>query len=103
MNKENFKNLLMGLQSKELELNDTKGIEYTKESKDALANFKRLSEKLDISPLIVAYIYFSKHIDAIEYAIKSGKVLSESIESRIADARLYLALILALIEDNENA
>ncbi len=85
-----------------LKLNDleeaiaySKGKEYAN-SDDRLANFKRIAVTLDLSPLKVAYVYFKKHLDAIEYAVKGKVELSESFESRISDAILYLKLMYAI-------
>lgn len=78
----------------------SKGVEYAN-SEDRLGNFKRLAQELGISPMLVAYIYFKKHMDAIAYVVKGKKELSETFESRIQDARIYLLLMYALfIEEN---
>jgi len=78
----------------------SKGVEYAN-SKDRLGNFKRLANELGISPMLIAYIYFKKHMDAIAYVVKGKKELSEAFESRIQDARIYLLLMYALfIEEN---
>lgn len=78
----------------------SKGVEYSN-GEDRLGNFKRIAARLGMSPLIVAHIYFIKHIDAIEYVVKGKKELSETFESRIQDARIYLLLMYALfIEEN---
>lgn len=66
---------------------------------DRLANFKRLSERLGLSPIQVWGVYFIKHVDAILEFAKAGKVESEPIRERFVDARNYLDLGLALVED----
>ena len=73
----------------------TKGREYT-DGGDRLSNFKQFKE---LSPLVVWFIYFMKHINAINYAVIEGKTLSESLESRFIDARNYIDLGLALFEE----
>jgi hypothetical protein len=99
MNRDEFETLLETLQESELSLNRTKGQEYAG-TDDALSNFKRIARELDISPLVVCYVYFHKHIDSIRSYVKNpGSQLSESLQSRFADARLYLALMYALTID----
>jgi hypothetical protein len=84
-----------------LKIKDTKGKEYAN-STDRFANFNRLSNRLDISNLQVAWIYLVKHLDAIESYIKTGKTFStESIRSRFIDAITYLFLIAGIVEENE--
>lgn len=73
----------------------SKGKEYAN-SEDRLGNFNRISKTLDIPALKVAYVYFKKHLDAIEYVINGKNEISETFESRILDARLYLLLIYAI-------
>ena len=78
------------------ELNRTKGREYASDV-DALANFKRRADELDLSPFQVWGIFFGKHSDAIYAYLRAGKTLSEPIEGRIDDAILYLLLLKGLI------
>jgi len=89
----------MNKQEKECMLG--KGEEYTMSSDDKLKNFKDVGKMLDIEPLKVAGIYWLKHVFSIINYIKTGKTSSvESIESRIMDARNYLALIQGLINES---
>ena len=85
----------------EIKIGETKGKEYSN-STDRLDNFKRIATELNISPSLVGLIYLTKHLDAIKFAIKNKHTLSESFESRILDARVYLLLIYALLEDELN-
>jgi hypothetical protein len=57
---------------------------------------------LGIDSKAVLLIYLLKHIDSITKYVKTGASKSESIESRIMDARVYLSLLRGLIEE-ENA
>ena len=76
----------------------SKGKEYTK--KDRLDNFKRLADDLDIDPKKVLWVYLKKHLDSIRSFIRHGRVFSnEAIEGRIMDARVYLFLLRALIQE----
>ena len=97
-----FDKIKARFQELENKISDTKGKEYAN-SEDRLGNFKRVGTTLDIPTLKVAYVYFKKHLDAIEYVINGKKELSESFEQRILDARVYLMLIYAIhIESQEN-
>ncbi len=82
------------------ELTASKGVEYAN-SDDQLANFKRLSEKLGLTPEAVNLVYLTKHIDAIESYVKNGKSNSEPIHGRIEDAILYLILLKSIIVEKE--
>ena len=87
-------------------MNQTKGVEYAGQE-DALANFKRIADMfktrgLDIEPEHVCLVYLQKHLDAIWHIAVGGKELSESLRGRILDARLYLALLYAVIEEKRS-
>ena len=106
MTREKFTELLKQLQDEELRLNQTKGEEYAG-SEDVLSNFKRISgalrsRGLNVPPEVVCLVYLQKHLDAIYSCVANGgKALSEPIGGRIADARLYLALLYALLLERE--
>lgn len=85
-----------------LPLTETKGKEYSRHENDVNSNFKRLSEETAIPSKTVLYIYLKKHLDAISSYIKTGQVLSEPIESRIADAINYLFILASLIEEEKD-
>lgn len=80
----------------------SKGVEYAGR-KDRLNNFKSVSERTGQTPLQVWSIYALKHLDSILSYVREGKVFSESIRSRFMDARNYLDLGLALIEESTAA
>ena len=85
------------------ELLDVKGGEYAG-SVDRLANFKRGAALTGVSPLQVAFIYASKHYDAIATFVRndsSGVVYqqSEPIDGRLHDLMNYCLLMLAIIEE----
>ena len=97
MTPQKFDELVDKMIAEEKAIGETKGVEYTQG--DRLDNFKRIAAELDIDPLKVWWVYFKKHIDSIASYIKTGKVYSESIQSRIMDARVYLSLCRGLIEE----
>ena len=94
-----FEKLYQKMVEEEIKIGKEKGKEYT-HGDDRLDNFKRLGEELGLDPKKVLWIYLRKHIDSICSFIKHNKTFSEEpIEGRIKDARVYLALLRGLIED----
>jgi len=79
-----------------------KGIEYTVSDDDKLKNFKSLGERLHISPQMVAMIYLLKHMDSIRnYVLKGVESSNEPIMGRINDARNFLLLLGAIINETQ--
>lgn len=102
MRRYDFENRLKYLQEFELKVNRSKGVEYAGDD-DALYNFKEDGEDLGLPPRQILAVHLNKHLKAIRYYLRTGKVLSEDIHGRILDARLYLALLDALIVEDEQA
>lgn len=96
---EEGRKLLIKMHEEELKVAETKGREYTQG--DRLDNFKRIGRELGIDPKVVLWVYLKKHLDSIASFIKNKKVLSEPIQGRIMDARVYLCLLRGLIEEEE--
>ena len=96
---QDFEKILNTMIAEEKEIGATKAQEYAN-SDDRLANFRRLAKELDLTPEKVLWVYLKKHLDSIAYYIKAGCVKSdEPIESRIKDARVYLSLLRAMVEE----
>jgi hypothetical protein len=75
-----------------------KGADYTVGSQDALANFKRGGEAIDLDPKKVCWIFMNKHYQAITNYVKTGgKSESEPIGERIKDMINYLVLLQGII------
>jgi hypothetical protein len=79
----------------------SKGEEYAG-SEDRLANFKRGATLTGATPLQVAFIYASKHYDAIATYIRKDaerfpQLLSEPIDGRLDDLINYCILMKAII------
>lgn len=81
----------------------TKGVEYTLSGLDVNNNFKRLGNELNLDPNKVLWIFLKKHLDAILNFINNGKVESEPIEGRIADAVNYLLILASILEEQRYA
>jgi hypothetical protein len=105
MTYEQFHRIIEVMHQEEIEIGATKGKEYTQG--DRLDNFKRLAIEMKISPKQVLWVYLKKHLDSIaSYIAVDAKsatppVLSEPIEGRIKDARVYLSLLRGLIEEEK--
>jgi hypothetical protein len=71
-----------------------KGAEYTVGSKDRLANFRGVSQDVDVPMEKVWYTFFNKHLRALQSYIKNGCTVksNEPIQSRIMDLIVYLTL-----------
>ena len=101
MDVKHFENLYQRMTEEEIKIGKGKGKEYT-QGNDRLDNFKRLGKELDLDPKKILWIYLKKHLDSICSFIKTNQVFSEEpIEGRIKDARVYLALLRGLIEDQK--
>ena len=82
-----------------------KGGEYAG-SLDRLANFKRGAELTGVTPLQCAFIYASKHYDAVATFVRDEaagmeRPRSESIEGRFDDLINYCILMKALVREAE--
>lgn len=89
-----------------IEMGNKKNKSYAGQG-DTLANFKRNAEALGLTKYQIWLVYFNKHIDSINNAIKDNPELpvdaSESIEGRVIDVIVYATILHALIhEDTEN-
>jgi len=101
MHKIEFRCLIDSVYLSLIDLTTTKGEEYSRDA-DQLANFKRQAEELCMTPEKVLMVYLNKHLDAIKSFVKTGKIHSEPIQGRIQDAILYLILLQAIVEEQQN-
>ena len=108
MTNQGFENLREGFLSKEAELLEWKGQEYGS-NYDRLLNFKEIANFTGLKEVDVCFLYLMKHIQSIGLAIKDREYKNkwywndtnnnEGLRQRIADARNYLLLLAACIED----
>lgn len=89
-----------------LQLLKDKGEAYSGK-KDALANFKINAERMGLSKYQIWAVYFNKHIDSINNAVKDNPEQpsdkTEGLSGRIVDAINYLIILKALLtEDIQN-
>lgn len=107
MNKSKFQSIVIEFRQEEDKLLNWKRGEYASEDGDVLENFKTLSSMLKISPEQVAATYLAKHIQAIlkqvtdeQFSWTWSNSDGEGLKQRISDARNYLLLLAACIEDS---
>lgn len=108
MDNQSLQNIREDMLSKESELLDIKGGEYGADF-DRLLNFKEIGDFLDMRATEVCLVLLLKHIQSITLAVKSGNYHfrwywndtnnNDGLKQRIADARNYLLLLAACIED----
>lgn len=107
MDSTEFNNLVRDTIVSTGELLVVKGGEYAG-SDDRLANFKRGAALTGVTPLQVAFIYASKHYDAVatfvrDQASGEDRPRSESIEGRLDDLINYCILMKAIVREDANA
>jgi len=100
-----FNKLCGEFKEREDEIMDFKRIEYAA-NEDRLENFRTISEFTETSMEQVALLYLLKHIQSITVAVKSDRYRwcwedddGEGLKQRIADARNYLLLLAAALEE----
>ncbi len=107
MTNQEFENLREEFLSKEVELLEWKGGEYGSYC-DRLLNFKEIANFVGLDGTAICLLYLLKHIQSITLAIKNNKhsdkwfwqdEKGEGLKQRIADARNYLLLLAACIEE----
>lgn len=75
--------------------------EYAHEELNALANFERIAASLKMRREQVLMVYLLKHIDGINAWVSGHRSQREDVRGRIKDARVYLTLLRAMVEESE--
>ena len=81
---------------------DDKARTYATEE-DRLDNFKRHGKEWGIPAKVVLGIYMAKHLDSIRSFIRDGTQNEEGVIVNIRDARNYLDLLAALVEESKGS
>ena len=102
MTRDTFRALIEVTRAAEDKLLEEKGADYTRKSEDVLANFKRVAEAANLTPIQVWYVYAAKHWDALSAFVMFGEVKSEAIEGRFHDLRNYLMLGLGILAESKH-
>lgn len=96
MNKSEFDRVTDMFLERASNIRSSKGKDYQRGMEDVLSNFKITSEKFGISELKVYAVYLDKHLAAIEYFLRTGRMESEPLQSRILDIVNYMLLLNAM-------
>lgn len=106
MNRQHFDTLLGDFEKREQSLLGYKRSEYASEDGDVLVNFKENGEFLGMPPEEVCLTYLMKHIQAIRKGVCDPDTRlgwmngdREGFSQRISDARNYLILLAACIDE----
>ncbi len=101
-----FESLVDEFLEHEQKLLNWKAKEYS-DNVDRLMNFRQISGLIDTSMSSVALLYLLKHIQSITLAVRRGQYAwewqtdeGEGLKQRIADARNYLLLLAACLEED---
>lgn len=108
MNNKDFAILCNSFAANEQIILNWKAKDYTdgKDDTDRLQNFKEVAAFIGLRPSEVALTYLLKHVQSIALAVKNEHYNwnwetkdGEGLKQRIADARNYLLLLAACIEE----
>lgn len=108
MTNKEFATLCNDLTANEQSILNWKVKDYTdaQDDTDRLQNFKEVAAFIGLKPSEVALTYLLKHVQSIALAVKNEHYNwtwetkdGEGLKQRIADARNYLLLLAACIED----
>lgn len=75
--------------------------EYAHDDANALSNFERSAQEIQIPREKSWYIYAKKHWDGITAWINGHRSQREDVRGRIKDMIVYLVLLWAMVDDNE--
>ncbi len=102
MLKTEFKELLDVMEAEEHETILGKGEEYTRSQTDRLSSFKEIASFAGVTPKQVCMIFMAKHWAGLANFVATGTTKSnETVEGRIMDLRVYLALMRAIIKEEK--
>ena len=104
-----FEQLVKEFQEQEALIMSHKGDEYAA-NEDRLQNFREVAQLIGQKPSVVALTYLLKHIQSISHAVRTEynwcwqtEQGHEGLKQRIADARNYLLLLAACLEEEHQA
>lgn len=103
MTKSQVADLMAQMYEEEQSTREAGQAEYAHDTSNALANFERVAASLNLTREQVLWVYLQKHFDGIVAYINGHRSQREDVRGRIKDARVYLALFRAMVEDNEKA
>lgn len=99
---ERIAELMTEAHERKLMLREKGAKEYAR-SEDALANFRRVGQILDIDPRKVLLVYAFKHLDGIIAHCDGHELQRDSIDGRVDDIEVYMSLFRGFIDDERRA
>jgi hypothetical protein len=103
MTKEQMRLVMETMYQEEQSAREAGQKEYAHREEKAFANFERVAERLHMDRKAVLWVYLEKHLDGITSYIHGHKSQREDVRGRIKDARVYLALLRGMIEEDESS
>lgn len=100
MTRDQFAALLLEIQEKERAVREAGQAEYSHDADNCFANFDSDADH-GVSRLQSIATHLNKHMRGIKAFVNGHRSQREDIRGRIKDARLYLALLWAAVEDEE--
>ncbi len=76
--------------------------EYAHDEGNAFANFERVAERAGVSRETALLVYLEKHLDGIHSWARGHRSQREPVRGRIQDAIVYLTLLAAMVEQEED-
>lgn len=92
--------ILHEIQKKELEVSVAGRKEYAQDD-DVFSNFNALARELGLDRKRILAVYAKKHWDGIMSYLRGHRSQRENVRGRIKDLRMYLAILWAMIEEEE--
>lgn len=102
MTNDKFAAFLELVHKAEIEVRAAGQAEYAHDDSNAFANFERVGNQLGLSREQVLLVYALKHFDGITAHVNGHKSQREDVRGRIKDLRMYLALLWAMVEEDDN-
>jgi hypothetical protein len=88
------------LHENEMFLREAGQKEYAHDEDNAFGNFERLAKDLNEDREFILWVYLAKHLDGIKSHLKGHRSQRESVQGRISDARVYLAILSGMIHES---
>ena len=102
MNKKDFDILVEHIWETVIHTRNSGQSEYARDTKDVLANFKRIGSWKNESQESVLLTYLLKHIDGIISHVNGYVSQRENVKGRITDVMVYCMLLWAMIEEEDH-
>jgi len=76
--------------------------EYAHDEDNVFANFERIASQMKTDKKFILWVYFMKHVDGIASYINGHQSQREDVRGRLTDAIVYLIILWAMIDEDQN-